>query len=53
MALDEGDEVWYYVKQPDNRYKLFKYEVTRSYPTNPTNVAALAWDGDGADALVF
>jgi len=53
MALDAGDQVWYFVKQPDNRYKLFKYEVKKSYPTNPSNVAALAWDGDGADALIF
>ncbi len=53
MALDQGDEVWYYVKQPGDRYKLFKYDITASYPSNPNNVKALSWDGDGADALVF
>lgn len=53
MALDEGDEIWYYVKQPGDWYKLYKYDITRSYPTNPNNVGALSWDGDGADALVF
>lgn len=45
--------MWYYVKQPGDRYKLFKYTITSSYPTNPSNVSALAWDGDGADALIF
>lgn len=53
MALDVGDEVWYYVKQPDGAYKLFKYDVMKSYPTHPSNVQALQWDGDGADALIF
>lgn len=53
MALDPGDEVRYFVKQPGDRYKLFKYEVKRSYPTSPNNVAALSWDGEGADALIF
>ncbi len=53
MALDAGDQVRYYVKQPSGKYKLFKYEVTKSYPTNPNNVAALARDGNGADALIF
>lgn len=53
MALDVNDEVWYYVKQPGDRYKLFKYKITNSYPTNPNNVGALARDGHGADALIF
>ena len=53
MALDPGDQVWYYVKQSNGSYVLFKYRVDKSYNTYPGNVQALQWDGDGADALVF
>lgn len=53
MALDVNDQVRYYVKQWDGTYKLFKYIVTASYNTYPSNVQALQWDGEGADALIF
>lgn len=53
MWVDVGDEVWYFDKQSNGQYKLFKYKVTASYPTDPSNVQALQWDGDGADALIF
>lgn len=53
MRLDPGDQIRYFVKQSDWSYKLFKYNIEKSYPTDPSNVQALQWDGDGADALVF
>lgn len=52
MRLDEGDEVWYFVRNGD-LYDLHRYVVTASYPTKPSNVASLQRDGDGADALIF
>jgi hypothetical protein len=53
MALDPNDQVWYFVKQSNGEFKLFKYLVEKSYNTSPTNVQALLWDGSGADALIF
>lgn len=52
MWLDEQDEVWYFVRNGD-QYTLYRYLVTASYPTKPSNTAALKRDGDGADALIF
>lgn len=53
MRLDPNDEVWYFVRQPDDSYTLFRYLVTASYPTYPNDGQALAWDNDGADAVIF
>lgn len=53
MRLDAWDQVWYYQKNQYWSYELFKYRVTSSYPTDPSNVEALRWDGNGADALIF
>lgn len=53
MALDPGDQAWYFVKNSTGQYDLHRYEVTASYNTVPTNVSPLKWDGDGADALIF
>jgi len=53
MRVDVGDQLWYFDKEPNWTYELLKYNVTASYPTDPSNVQALQWDGDGADALVF
>lgn len=33
MRLDANDQVWYYVKQSNGDYKLYKYLITDSYPT--------------------
>jgi hypothetical protein len=52
MWLDEQDEVWYFVRNGDE-YVLHRYVVTASYPTKPSNVAALSRDGNGADAVIF
>ena len=53
MALDPNDQVWYFVKQWNWSFALHKYVVEKSYNTTPSNVQALLWDGDGADALIF
>ena len=53
MALDENDQVWYFVKQSDGSYNLFKYLVTASYPTSPNNASILDWDGNGADLIWY
>lgn len=53
MRLDPGDEVWYYVRTDDGSYDLRKYDVTASYPTDPSNVDILLRDGQWADALIF
>ncbi len=53
MALDAGDEAWYFVKNSSGQYDLRKYQITASYNTVPTNVTPLKWDWDGADALIF
>lgn len=53
MWLDAWDQVWYYQKNQSWSYELFKYWVTSSYPTAPTNVDALRWDGNWSDALIF
>lgn len=45
--LDPSDQVWVYDKQSDGSYKLFKYEVTQSYLTNPKDVGILQYDGEG------
>lgn len=52
MWLDENDEVRYFVRNGD-QYTLYRYMITASYPTKPSNVAPLHRDGDGADALIF
>ena len=51
MALDTGDQIWYFVKEATG-YVLYKYGVVASYPTTPDNVSAMQWDGSGADALL-
>lgn len=53
MRLDPGDQVWYFVKQADWSFALHRYNITKSYPTDPSNVQALQWDWDWADALIF
>jgi hypothetical protein len=53
MRLDAGDEVWYYKKNATGQYDLFRYTITSSYPTDPSNVSALKWDGQWSDALIF
>lgn len=53
MRLDPDDQVRYYVKQPTGEYELYKYLITESYPSAPSNVDALRRDGNGADALIF
>jgi hypothetical protein len=53
MRLDAGDQVWYYQKNQYWSYELYKYRVTSSYPTDPSNVDALRWDGNWSDALIF
>lgn len=52
MRLDPGDEVWYFVRNGD-LYTLHRYRVSSSYPTKPSDVAPLARDGQGADAVIF
>lgn len=53
MRLDAGDQVWYYKKNAMGQYDLLRYTVTSSYPTDPSNVSALQWDGQWSDALIF
>ena len=53
MRLDAWDQVWYYQRNSSWAYDLYKYQVNRSYPTDPSNVEALRWDGSWADALIF
>lgn len=53
MWLDAGDQVWYYQRNDGGTYDLYKYDITSSYPTDPSDVSALERDGTWADALVF
>lgn len=43
MNLDVGaeDEIWLYTKQSNGNYKQFKYAITESYETDPSDVAIL------------
>jgi LPXTG-site transpeptidase (sortase) family protein len=43
-TIDVGEEVWVYTLVLENKkkvYKLFRYNVTKSYETKPTNVEVL------------
>ncbi len=53
MWLDPGDQVWYFQRLPWWTFEFFPYEVTASYPTDPSDVEALLRDWLWADALIF
>ncbi len=54
MALDPGDQAWYFVKNQSWGYDLERYQVDQSFNVNPTEwVKYMARDEEGADALIF
>ena len=54
MALDPGDQVWYFQKNSSWAFDLYRYNVDQSFNIDPTTwVKYLQWDWEGADALVF
>lgn len=53
FSIDPNDQIWLYDKQSDGSYKLFKYNVTQSYLTDPTDVSILLPDGEGSNLNII
>ncbi len=54
MALDPGDQAWYFVRNSSWGYDLHKYQIDQSFNVDPTTwVQYMQRDQDGWDALIF
>jgi LPXTG-site transpeptidase (sortase) family protein len=52
IEVDAGEEVWVYERQADKSYKLYRYRVSASYNTTPSDVDVLVPTG-GSQITLF
>lgn len=55
MRLDQWDEIRIYKRNPQNSniFDRYIYTITQSYPTRPSDVSPLEYDGEGADITLI